>query len=340
MKINLWKKNKKLVLFSVIASIALIGAGIWWWINYAGVVSTDDARVKGRIVVVSSRVSARVDKLLVEEGDQVIAGQIIAQLDSKELEAEVAQAKANLAAAQAKLAGIKAGSRPQQVAKEAALADSAKANLDNAKKIYQRNKTLYYQGAISAQQMDAAQTALAVAQAQYAAATQSASLAVEGSRPEDIQGATAQVEQAAAVLKSAQLQLDNARIAAPISGTIALRSANVGESVTIGQPLFNIVDSKDVWIGANIDETYIGKIQLGQSVNFTIDAFPGKIFKGKVVEIGAATGSQFALLPSENTSGNYTKLTQKLPIRIDVSQTDHRALKPGMSAIIHINVHS
>lgn len=337
---SLLQKNKKLSVIVGMVMISLIGGGIWWWIHYAGTVSTDDARVKGRIVSVSSRVSARIDELLVDEGDQVQAGQVIAKLDSKELEAQVAQAKANLATAQAKLAGIKTGNRPQQIAEAAASADSAEANFANAKKVYERTKALYDQGALSAQQMDSAQTALAVAQAQYAAANQSANLVAEGSRPEDIQAAEAQVEQAAAVLKNAQLQLDNATIIAPISGTIALRSVNIGESVTVGQPMFNVVDSNDVWISANVDETYIGKIHVGQSATFTIDAFPGRTFKGEVREVGAATGSQFTLLPSENTSGNYTKLTQKLSVKLTVLEASNNELKPGMSAIIRINAHS
>jgi len=340
MDASLLQKNKRLMYIVGIMMLALIGGGIWWWIHYAGTVSTDDARVKGTIVNVSSRVSARVDELLVNEGDQVRAGQVIAKLDSKELEAQIAQAKANLAAAQAKLAGIKAGNRPQQVAEAAASADSAEANFSNAQKVYERTKALYHQGALSAQQMDAAQAAVSIAQAQYAAANQSASLAAEGSRPEDIQAATAQVEQAAAGLKNAQIQLDNATIIAPITGIIALRSVNIGESITVGQPMFNIVDDKDVWVAANIDETYIGKVHVGQSATFTIDAFPGKTFKGTVREVGAATGSQFTLLPNENTSGNYTKLTQKLPVKITALEMSNNELKPGMSAIIRINARS
>ncbi|MEG6586657.1 HlyD family secretion protein [Dendrosporobacter sp. 1207_IL3150] len=340
MNIDRIKENKKFLAATAIIAIVLITGGIWWWFKFAGAVSTDDARVKGTIVSVSSRVSARVEELHVREGDQVQAGQVIAKLESKELEVQVAQAKANLAAAQAKLAGVKAGNRPQQVVQAAASADSAAANLENAHKVYERTEALYTQGAVSAQQLDAAQSALAVAQAQYTAASQSASLVAEGSRPEDIQAAEAQVAQAAALLKNAQLQLDNATIISPISGTVALRSVNVGESVTMGQTIFNVVDSSDVWVAANIDETYIGKVHVGQSVEFTIDAFPNKKLKGEVREVGAATGSQFSLLPTENTSGNYTKVTQKLPVKITVSETGDTELKPGMSAVININVRS
>lgn len=331
------QNNKKLAVAGILL-ITLFGG--WWWHKFTGIVSTDDARVKGTIVSVSSRVSARIEQLMVKEGDRVQAGQVIAKLESKELEVQVAQSKANLATAQAKLAAIKAGNRPQEVAQAAATVDSAEANLDNAQKVYERTQTLYQQGAVSAQQMDAAQSALAVAQAQFAAANQSANLAAEGSRTEDILAAEAQAEQAAAVLKNAQIQLDNATIIAPLSGIVAQRSVNSGESVAVGQTMFNIVDHKDIWVAANIDETYVGKVHVGQSVDFSIDAYPGKSFKGEVREVGAATGSQFSLLPNENTSGNYTKLTQKLPVKITVLQAEDIELKPGMSAVISVHVRS
>lgn len=330
-------KKKLIGIAGLVAAVVLCG-GLWWWINYAGIVSTDDARVKGTIIAVSSRVSAQVDEVLVKEGDEVQAGQIIARLDSKELQAQVEQASANLTAAQAKLAGIKAGNRPQQIAQAEAGAEQAAANLENAQKIYERSETLYNEGAISAQQLDAARTALSVAQAQYHAAGQSVSLTAEGARPEDIQAAAAQVEQAAAALKNAELQLNNTVIKAPIAGVVAVKSVDAGESISVGQALVNIANLNDVWVAANIDETNVGKMRVGQTVEFSIDAYPGRKFSGEVSEIGAATGSQFALLPTENTSGNYTKVTQKLPIKIKVNANDPYTLKPGMSAIVNVHV--
>lgn len=332
------KNNKKIIAISAVLAVLLIGGGLWWWIRAAGMVSTDDARVKGSIVTVSSRVSARVEELLVNEGDQVQAGQVIAKLESKELEAQYLQAKANLAAAEAKLAGLKAGSRPQQIAQAGAGSAQAEANLDNARKGYERMAMLYEKGAISAQQLDAAQTALAVAQAQANAADQSLNLAQEGSRVEDVQVAAAQAEQAAAALQNAQLALDNAVIRAPGDGVVAVRSVDAGESVTVGQSLFNIVNLQDVWVAANIDESEFGKVSVGQAVDISIDAYPGQKITGQVSEVGAATGSQFALLPTENTSGNYTKVIQKLPVKIKVPENQSYILKPGMSAVITIHV--
>lgn len=333
-------KISRKIIFLVAGLLVIIAAvgGVWWWIRANSVVTTDDARVKGTIVTVSPKIPGKISQVLVNEGDTVKAGQVIAKIDSAELEAQVAQAKANLAAAQAKLAEIQAGNRPQQIAQAQASVAQAAANLDNARKNYDRLETLYQQGAVSAQQRDAAQTALNVAQAQYDAAVQGYSLAAEGNRPEDIQYAQAQVEQAAATLKNLQLQLDETVITAPADGVIAVKSVNPGEIVAPGQPIFNITVLNDVWISANIEETDIGKVKVGQPVDFTIDAYPGQKFPGQVMEVGPAANSQFSLLPTENTSGNFTKVTQRLPVKIKVLDTGDYVLKPGMSAIITIHV--
>jgi membrane fusion protein (multidrug efflux system) len=331
--------NNTIIIVVVLVAAILAAGGIWWWIRSGRVVSTDDARVKGTIASISTKVPGRVETILVSEGDRVQAGQIIAKIESAELEVQAAQAKANLAAVEAKLAGIKAGSRPQQIAQADASTAQAEANLKNSQSNFERSTVLYEQGAISAQQKDAAQNALSVAQAQYNGAVQTYSLAAEGSRVEDVQAAEAQVEQAAAALKNVQLQLDNTEIRASIAGVIAVKSVEVGEIVATGQSLFNITDLSDVWVAANIEETYIGKVQVGENAEVTIDAYPGKKFKGEVIEVGSASASQFALLPTESTSGNFTKVTQRLPIKMKVLDAGEYVLKPGMSAYVSISVY-
>jgi len=146
------------------------------------------------------------------------------------------------------------------------------------------------------------------------------------------------VEQAAAALKNVQLQLDNTQIRASVAGVIAVKSIEPGEIVAVGQPLFNITNLSDVWVAANIEETYIGKVQVGENVEVAIDAYPGKKFKGQVIEVGSASGSQFALLPTENTTGNFTKVTQRLPIKIKALDAGEYVLKPGMSASVDIAI--
>jgi len=334
------KISKKMMLLIIGVLIILFITGlVWWWIKIHRIVSTDDARVKGTIVSISSKLSGRIEKVLVDEGDKVTQDQVIAIIEKKDLEVQVANAKANLAAYQAKLDAMLAGNRNQEVLQGQSAQAEAQATLNNAQKDYNRMETLYLEGAISSQQRDSAYTALSVAKARYDTAMQKYSLLAEGTRQEDMEAAKAQVEQAKTVLENAQLQLSYSEIKAPTSGTVALKSVNAGQYVVPGQPMFNIVDLHDVWIMANIEETYAGKICEGQQVDFTIDIYPGQMFHGKVLSVGAATGSEFALIPSDDSSsGNYTKVTQRLPVKIKALDAESGLLKPGLSVIVNIHI--
>lgn len=328
--------NRTMVFIVAIVVAILVAGGVWWWIRAGRIVSTDDARVKGTIVAVSSKVTGRVEKVLVAEGDNVAAGQVIAKIEQREFQTQVEQARANLAMAQAKLATMLAGNRPQEIAQANAAALQTKANLENARRNDVRDELLHQSGAISSQQRDSSKTAYDIAKAQHSASLEQFSLSMEGFRKEDIQMARAQVQQAEATLKNAEIQLAETVIIAPIAGTVGLKSAEEGQIVVEGQPLFSMVNLSDVWIGANIEETYIGRIKVGQHVDFSIDAYPDKKFTGQVIEVGPAAGSQFALMPNENSSANFTKVTQRLPIKIRADESEY-CLKPGMSAIIQIS---
>lgn len=335
-KLKAWK-NRKIIMIACVVLGLLLASGGWWWIYSSGKISTDDARVKNNIVNVSTKVSGQVEDILVKEGEHVEAGQIIAKIDSAALKIQVEQAEANLASAQAKLASLQAGNRHQQVAQSQASLEQAAANLDNARRNYDRSSSLYEEGAIAAQQRDSAQTALKVAQAQYDAAAEGLSLINEGATEQDRKFAEAQVLEAAAALKNAELQLNNSVIKAPISGNVAKASMDSGEMAAVGQTLFSITNPQDAWIEVNVEETDIGKIKSGQPVDFKIDAYPGKNFKGEVFEVGDATGSQFALLPSDNATGNFTKVTQRITVKVKVLDAGNVVLKPGMSAVVDIH---
>ncbi len=328
-------KRKLFTAAALLAAALAVAGGAWWY--FAGArVSTDDARVKSNIVNVSTKVPGQLEELTVKEGDRVEAGQVIARIDSKALSIQVEQAQANLAAAQAKLASLQAGNRPQQVAQAQSSVEQARANLNKAHKDYERVATLYADGALPAQQRDAAHTALQVAQAQYDAATQGLSLAAEGASAQDLDYARATVDQAAAALKNARLQLDNSTIVAPSAGVVAQVPVDTGEMVQVGQTVASITDPGASWVEANIEETDVGKVREGQSVDFTVDAYPHRKFRGEVMDIGAATGSQFALLPADNTTGNFTKVTQRITVKIKVVDSGQAVLKPGMSAVVDI----
>jgi membrane fusion protein (multidrug efflux system) len=328
--------KRKLVLTAGCIAAVLAIAGGGWWYTASAKISTDDARVKSNIVNVSTKVPGQIEELAVKEGDRVQAGQVIARIDSQAIQIQVEQARANLAAAQAKLASLQAGNRPQQVAQAGATVEQAEANLDNVRKNYERTATLYEDGALSAQQRDQALTALKVAQAQYDAARQGYSLATEGAAAQDVDFARATVDQAAAALKSAELQLANSVITAPVAGVIAKLPVDQGETVSVGQTVFSLTDPADSWVEANIEETDIGRVKLGETVQFTVDAYPRRKFAGEVADVGAATGSQFALLPADNATGNFTKVTQRIPVKIKITDNGQADLKPGMSAVVAI----
>lgn len=330
--------KKKKILLGVTGLLFFIGAlaGGWWWWKNTIYVTTDDARVAGTISTVSSKMAGRVMELMVKEGDKVAKGQVIARIDTRDYLAAQDQAWAALAASQAKLAELKAGSRAQEIQQAQAVVEQAAANLANAEKNWQRIIQLYESGAVSAHQRDAADTERTVAQAALTAAQERLSLVMAGNREETVAMAEAQVKQAQAVVETSKINLVNTEIAAPTDGVVAQKSINAGEMVAAGQPMVTLTDLGDTWINARIEETKIGRIKIGQPVEFTVDGYPGRKFIGTVTEIGTATGSVFALIPNENASGNFTKVTQRIPIKISLPQDSDIVFRPGMSVIVKI----
>jgi multidrug resistance efflux pump len=332
------KKRGIIIGFIVVFILVGIAAGGWWWYYNSHFVSTDDARISGTIVSVSSKISGKVTQLLVAEGDTVKAGQILARIDPRDIQAQKIQAEAALAAAKARYEELVNGSRPQEVQQSRAMVDQAKANLDNAYQNYTRMQKLYNDGAISAAQRDNAEAAYQVAREAYNAASQSLDLTVIGAREETIRAAAAQVKQAEGALAAINLNQDETTIVSPVDGTIALKSVNPGEVVVLGQPLFSVVSTKELWVNARIEETYIGKLKIGQEAEYTIDGYPGRTFRGRIYDIGNATNSVFSLIPTENASNNYTKVTQRIPIKISLPEDSDVIFRPGMSVIIKVHV--
>ncbi|MBP2651417.1 MAG: emrA 2 [Firmicutes bacterium] len=332
--------------------VGVVGGG-WWWYQSTKLVSTDDARVSGTIVNVSPKISGRIAEVLVKDGDTVKAGQLLAKLDSGDAAVQRKQAEAALEVAKAKYDAVLAGPRAQEIGQaragvdqSQATADQARASLNNAEKTYQRVSKLYEDGVISATQKDNAEAAFLMAKQGWKAACEATSsadekldLVVAGSREEEVRAAQAQVKQAEATLEAANLNNEYTDIISPVDGVIALKNINAGEVVTVGETLFSVVDSNELWLNARIEETKIGKIKLGQQVNYTIDGYPGLTFSGKIYEIGIATNSTFALVPTENTSGSFTKVTQRIPIKITLPERGGNIVfRPGMQALIDIQL--
>ena len=331
------KRNLTIGLLVVFVVIGIVAGGGYWYYT-TRYVGTDDARVSGTIVTVSSKVTGKVAQLMVAEGDMVKAGQTVARIDPQDILAQKAQAEAALAVAKANYEQLVNGTRPQEIQQARAFADQAKANLDNAAVNYERMARLYRDGAISASQRDNAETAYQVAREAHKAAGQALDLAITGAREETIRAAEFQVKQAEAALAIHNLTYGDTTIISPVDGVVALKSANIGEVVVMGQPLFNVVNTKDLWVNARIEETYIGKLKVGQLVQYTIDGYPGRTFSGKIYEIGNTATSVFALIPTENASNNYTKVTQRIPIKISLPENPDVVFRPGMSVIVKVHL--
>ena len=331
------KKHKLIVgLLVMFIAVGVIGGG-WWWYYTSRYVTTDDSRIGGTIVSVSSKVSGKVSELLVDEGDIVKTGQVLVRIDPQDILAQKAQAEAALAAARANHEQLMNGSRPEEIRQARAATDLALANLDNAAKNHVRMLRLFNENAISASQYDVALNAYQVAKEAYKAATEGLNLTVAGAREETIRAAASQVKQAEAALAAISLQHNDTTIVSPVDGIVAVKSTHAGEVLVMGQPMFSIVDSKDLWVNARIEETYIGRLKVGQPVEYTIDGYPNRTFNGKIYEIGNAATSVFALIPTENASNNFTKVTQRIPIKISLPQGSDVVFRPGMSAVIKIH---
>jgi membrane fusion protein (multidrug efflux system) len=322
--------------------LALLGAAVttlaaWsayrWWDYTRTWVRTDNAYVAAHIHQVSPRVAGTVTEVLVEENQTVEAGKVIARLDGRDFEvkrqqglAQVAQAQAQVQQANAQIAQARA-----QVAREQAQATKAKQDFERAKALFQGTA-----GAISRQEFEAAQAGADAAQAALLAAE--AALASSSALAA---AAQAQEKVAQANLQEAGLQLSYTEILAPAAGRIGKRNLETGNRVQPGQALLALVQP-DVWVAANFKETQLAHLKPGQAVRLRVDAFPGRIFTGHVESLAAASGAQFALLPPDNATGNFTKIVQRVPVKIafDSQSTGdcQGRIVPGMSAVVQIKV--
>jgi len=335
----------------IIAAIGGIALAIWGWRTYRfsrNHVETDNAQVDGHITPVAPKVQAFVARVLVEENQSVAAGDTLVVLDDRDLKAKLMQAEADLTTALAAVGNRgRIGQVQAQLAATEAQEQSARATVASAEAAFrkasadlERIKGLAAQNIVAAQQLDAAQAAFESAQANVDAARRMATAA--GSQVSAssamVGAAESRVMSARAAVETARLQLSYTVLTAPASGIIGRRSVEPGALVQVGQTLMSVIPDHDVWVTANLKETDMEDIAVGDSVSFTVDAFPGHRFAGHIESLSPATGARFALLPPDNASGNFTKVVQRVPVRIAVdagADTTHRLL-PGMSVVATI----
>lgn len=334
----------------VAGAVALLALGYfgyrWWQGRYYA--STDDAQVGGDVVPVLARVSGYVRQVLVNENDNVRQGQLLVVIDDSDLKQRLTQTQAQLAMTeQAAGSGGRTGQVEAQAAAARASAGAARAaiaqaaaNADRAHRDVDRLAPLAAQGIVSRQQMDAARAAATAADAQLSMARQNAAAAGAQAQAAQVGVGTAseQVQAARAAVTEAQLQLSYTRIDAPESGTLARKNVQPGQLVNPGQALMAVVPLSNIWVTANLKETQLKGVRPGSPATVTVDAYPGMTWQGYVESISPATGAQFSLLPPENATGNFTKVVQRVPVRVRLKPTDNPSapLRPGMSAEVSI----
>ena len=344
------KPSKKKFVVPIIAVLGLVLL-VWAfqkWSYGRSHESTDNAQVDGHIVPVLAKVGGYVKTVGVNENDRVKAGQLLVEIDDADYRVRLQQAQADLAAAEATGGGGgfagQAQAQVQSAAGQRAALDAqigaARAQANKADADLARARELAGKQIISQQQLDAAQATAAVAHANLLAAERQASAAggTVNTAEAGVRVAGARTLAARALAENAQLQLDYTKITAPASGEVSRKQVEVGQLVAPGQPLLSIVADTGVWVTANFKETQLANIRPGQPVEFDIDAYGNCVGEGKVASVSGATGAKFALLPPDNATGNFTKVVQRVPVRIAVTKPcPGYTLRPGLSANVHVN---
>ena len=331
---------------------------------------TDDAYVRADLTPLSTRISGTVRKMEVGDYEPVKAGQLLVQLDDDDYGAMLAEAKAALAAAQAQLANNQAAKQIQDaqilsaesgVAQATAAVNAAKAGIEAVQPDVERSEAerkrqqaLLASKATTHQELESALAAAGgsagalagrqadLARAQGALASSEAALEAAKRQRAALNTSDAlyraQIQDKEAAIIVAQVNLGYTRIVAPAAGAVSERHVQEGQLVSPGMELVDLVRG-DVWIQANYQETQLTNVQPGDAADITIDTFPGVVLHGKVAEISPASGSQFALLPPDNATGNFTKVVQRVPVKITLSpgQPYIDRLRPGFSAVVIVH---
>ena len=335
-----------LVIGAIVAVLGLF-FGVRYWMYASTHEDTDDAYVTGNTHQISSRITGTVEQLLVDDNWHVTAGQPLLKLDPLDYQVALTQACANYSQAKAQLvqANTQIPLAEAQLAQAQAQADSSKTNSDYLERTFERNSQLFYhwRGVIAKQDLDNVQSQAQTNLASYKASQAAVTVAQENLKVAQAQqqAASAQVDAAQAQVQNAELQLSYCTIVAPVSGRIAQRTVQTGNRVSVGQALMAVVED-NVWILANLKETQLERVRVGQPVDVKIDALPHYRFKGRVDSLQPGSGSNFALLPPDNATGNFIKIVQRVPVKI---LFDPESIKPvrdkivaGLSAVPSIDV--
>ncbi len=337
--------KKKLILSLLLA--ALLGAGGYygldWWRHGRFIESTDNAYIGADITVVAAKVSGYIQRMEVAENQPVRPGDVLFRIDDTDFRAKVAQADAVVATKRAALDIIdrQLGVQQAAIADAEAQLRASRAELSRSDDDLKRYNALANAQYVSSQKLESAQTdqrkaRAALDRAEAGRNLQQSQVAVLRANREQ---AAAMIAQAEAELAVARLDLDNAVVRAPVAGVIGNRTAQLGQYVRPGVQLMVIVPTDAVYVVANFKETQLKAMRPGQRAVITVDAYPGRVFQAHIDSLAPASGAKFSLLPPDNATGNFTKIVQRVPVKLVLEPASEPLpfLVPGMSALVEID---
>lgn len=329
------QRKKGLSIFILLLLLIAIGSAAYWFFFIKGFEETEDAYVSGNQVMVSAQVAGNISKINVDNMDPVQAGDVLLELDDTNAKLSFEQAKSNLANA------VRQVSQLNYTVKQ--LKSAVRANeitLAQAQGNLNRRVQLVKDGAIDKESFQHAKEAVELAKANLTTSQNqlgaNQALLLDGPLSEQ-----PQIQSAISNLKQAWLNLERTKIRSPIKGYVARRNAQVGQAVSVGGALMAVVTTDQMWLDANFKETQLTHMRIGQPVEIHFDLYgKDKTFNGKVVGIEMGTGSAFSLLPTQNATGNWIKVVQRVPVRIqlDPQQLAENPLRIGLSATVKVNV--
>ncbi|MEO8149523.1 MAG: HlyD family secretion protein [Bacteroidia bacterium] len=338
--------KKKSQVPRIIAAALFIGAAIYGFIKFEYNLShetTDNAQIETHIMPVIARVSGYVDKVNIHDYDTVSKGAVLVVIDSSEFALALNEMNADYNQALADLENAKANIENARLATNVSgsTVELMQVKLNKAKSDYERDQNLFKDNAITSKQLDDSKANYETLQKQIVTSNDDKSvtnsriaIAEAGARK-----AEAVVELKKSRIDQQKLKLSYTKLIAPVAGKVSKKNIEPGQFVQAGQTLFSIVSDSDYWIVANFKETQLEHMKIGQEVNIKIDSYPDLDIKGKVVSMSDATGAKFSLLPADNSTGNFVKVTQRVPVKIEIInlQEYKNILKAGLSLDVAVS---
>ncbi|MCX8570709.1 MULTISPECIES: HlyD family secretion protein [Hyphomicrobiales] len=329
------KKRGRFVLMAALPLALVVGGG-YYWVTGGRYQETENANLRQARVSIASEAAGRIVKVDVTDNTLVKAGDVLFEVDPQPYQIALAQSDAALAAARLNVEQLRAA-YSQAVAQERVAASG----LDYAQSQFDRSNDLVAKGVNTKSSLDEARMDLDKAKEQHSAAVQgiASAKAALGGNPDIATDQHPTVLSAQAARDKAAYNLAQTTVRAPADGTVSqAASFKVGQFVGVGTPLFSLVETGDTWVEANFKETQLTNMKPGQKAEIVLDTYPDRTFHGTVQAIGAGTGAEFSLLPAQNATGNWVKVTQRIPVRVKVETADADiALRTGMSATVSID---